>query len=106
LTILKGSIQDLLHEEFGTVPGLARRQIEIMKSNVDRLHRLAEQLLDLAVSKLPIPTSPLSLATSWTSCVASRSRSSPLPSGTTSRSTSTWTRRAKTMDRPTASWPA
>ncbi len=48
LTILQGTLQDLLDGAFGDVPPPVQRQHELMQSNVDQLHRLTEQLLDLA----------------------------------------------------------
>jgi signal transduction histidine kinase/DNA-binding response OmpR family regulator/ligand-binding sensor domain-containing protein len=48
LTILKGTTQDLLDGAFGELPAPARRQLEIMRGNVDRLRRLTDQLLDLS----------------------------------------------------------
>jgi signal transduction histidine kinase/DNA-binding response OmpR family regulator len=48
LTILLGSIQDLLDEAFGQIPVAVREQLEIVRSNAERMHRLTDQLLDLA----------------------------------------------------------
>ena len=48
LTILHGTTADLLDGTFGALPASARRQLEIMHSNIDRLRRLTNQLLDLA----------------------------------------------------------
>jgi len=48
LTILQGTLDDALDEAFGDVPPPLQRQLEIMRSNTERLHRLTEQLLDLA----------------------------------------------------------
>ncbi|MFB6278430.1 MAG: response regulator [Salinibacter sp.] len=48
LTILKGTSQDLLDGTFGELPSPAQRQVEIMRTNVRRLHRLTDQLLDLS----------------------------------------------------------
>jgi signal transduction histidine kinase/DNA-binding response OmpR family regulator len=48
LTILTGTAQDLLDGAFGELPAPARRQVEIMRSNVGRLRRLTDQLLDLS----------------------------------------------------------
>jgi signal transduction histidine kinase/DNA-binding response OmpR family regulator/ligand-binding sensor domain-containing protein len=48
LTILQGTLQDAVDGSFGDVPAPLRRQLEILRSNTERLHRLTEQLLDLA----------------------------------------------------------
>lgn len=48
LTILNGTSQDLLDGAFGELPPPAQRQVDIMRSNVDRLRRLTDQLLDLS----------------------------------------------------------
>jgi signal transduction histidine kinase/DNA-binding response OmpR family regulator len=48
ITVLQGGLQDVLDGAFGDIPLLARRQLEIMRSNVQRLRRLTDQLLDLA----------------------------------------------------------
>jgi signal transduction histidine kinase/DNA-binding response OmpR family regulator len=48
ITVLQGGLQDVLDGAFGDVPISARRQLEIMRSNVQHLRRLTEQLLDLA----------------------------------------------------------
>ena len=48
LTILQGTLQDAIGGSFGDVPAPLRRQLKILRSNAGRLHRLTEQLLDLA----------------------------------------------------------
>ena len=48
LTILHGTTADLLDGAFGALPASAQRQLEIMQSNVKRLRRLTNQLLDLS----------------------------------------------------------
>jgi signal transduction histidine kinase/DNA-binding response OmpR family regulator/ligand-binding sensor domain-containing protein len=48
LTVLVGTLQEALDGGFGDVPAPLRRQLEIMQTHVDRLRRLAEQLLDLS----------------------------------------------------------
>lgn len=48
LTILLGSIRDLLDGAFGQLPVAVREQLEIVRSNAERMHRLTDQLLDLA----------------------------------------------------------
>lgn len=48
LTILQGTLQDAIDGSFGDVPSPLQRQLEILRSNTERLHRLTEQLLDLA----------------------------------------------------------
>ena len=56
LTILRGSIQDLLGEAFGEISRPVREQLEIMRSNVERLRRLTGQLFDLAQLETAEPT--------------------------------------------------
>ena len=56
LTILLGSIRDLLDEAFGQIPVAVREQLEIVRSNAERMHRLTDQLLDLAHLETAEPT--------------------------------------------------
>ncbi|MFB6247415.1 MAG: response regulator [Salinibacter sp.] len=48
LTLLVGGLDDALDGAFGAVPAPLERQLEILRRHVDRLRRLADQLLDLA----------------------------------------------------------
>jgi len=56
LTVLRGSIEDLLAGTFGEVAAPIREQLEIMRSNVERLRRLTGQLFDLAQLETTEPT--------------------------------------------------
>lgn len=48
LTILQGTLQDVVDGAFGDVPAPLQRQLEILRSNTERLRRLTERLLNLA----------------------------------------------------------
>jgi signal transduction histidine kinase/DNA-binding response OmpR family regulator len=56
LTILRGSIKDLLDGAFGQISVAVREQLEIARSNAERMHRLTDQLLDLAHLETAEPT--------------------------------------------------
>ena len=48
LTILRGTLEDVVDGKVGGVSVAVKEKLEILRSNVHRLHRLTEQLLDLA----------------------------------------------------------
>ena len=56
LTILRGSIEDLLDGAFGQLSVAVQEQLEIARSNAERMHRLTDQLLDLAHLETAEPT--------------------------------------------------